>query len=1380
MRHAAYLLSLTCCCVAMLASAGTGRVECVCVYYPHWHRYPKGDEWFGADRWKEGEWAFVKDAKPRFSGHRQPIVPCTGYLDGANPSDVEKEIALASNAGIDVFLYDYYWYDGKVTQEEAIERGFLRAKNRDRMKFAVMWCYHDRNMGWRVEIGKPRERLMSLAHTRDEFLGLIRHCTENYFNRPEYWRKDGKLFFSVFNALYFFTGHGKDVKEIRAELDEAREIVRAAGLGEMHFNAQLVGPRYVDLIAECGFDSITDYNTTVEHLPKDEMAALRAKNVWEVDYRESFPTVRRRWREMSGRKLPYIPNVTTGWDSTPRCRLDEPYPWRKLEYPYTMTFTNNTPDAFREILAEAKAFAENDPGRPGAVYINGWNEYTEGTHLVPNNFDSDGFLRAVASVFGRKPHDEYVYVHPHSKRLFTIPAPTYEDVSYGAHPRQKVDVFLPRAGKGPFPTVMYMHGGGWGEGAMEDHALGSSIRMLLGKGVAVIATGYRYLRDVDDVKPRVIGCIADCERAVRFAQSRAAEWNLDLSRFALAGGSAGACTALALALKCDNALGVAAVASIIPQTTIDPKEMREWVPNINYGAHAFGYRNFDEWLVHRDDCMDAIEQISPAALLRRIDPSRAPRIVQHGHAMPKCGDLSKDATHSPVFMAKFKEIADARGIPCEIVEGTLPCFGAAFVRLADVLTANGSNPCSLGIGRAHPVGVGVESIVVEGEDWAAKNGGEELWELELCRTNDFAETRVLAPRHFSSITKSGDSSDELRIVWRDPVKGRADGVVREAWVSIRTEGGKNRWRIGCDVEPGWALVKVEFPKLSLKPDAGGDDDCLMCGGTVSGVIRNPADDKRHVRDWLYVYTQPFMSSAFFCRYTSRRLFYFACEDGNGNDKGFVCVRRKGEALVPMWIHNGWWMGRSELSYDVVTASAGAKPGLECDWRDAADLYRQWATRQKWCERRMSERGDLADLYRQGPALVCFNRRWLDRPDYLFKWIGARRKEGLGEAPVFAAIYGWEKWWEWVGPDYFPPYPDENRLRKVLAGLRSRGVRPFLWPSSYNYAVKWKTPCYVKGIPTLAFDHSSEAERDGVRRMSIVAKDGQWTHNTVWMGEDGALASLCPHAEGTDDWFERTAVRPLMERGAVALQLDQLDHVLNQHCWSRAHGHHPNVGNWMYSATRRNLEKNFALMKRYDQEASIAGEGPCEMLLGVYALQDVRDCRFFGGEWGNAFTYIYHDYILPFQAGCHPSSFWYAKMAAEGQMPQFPCGFEFYDEDGRFKDRNWERFCSDWAKLYHGEGRKWLSLGKMVRPPRLDCEKVRYKGKFRGQTFDALVPAVFHAAFEAADGSCAVSLANATDSDQVCSLGVVLGGRKSVTLAPREFRLVPIVGQMSHK
>ena len=53
---------------------------------------------------------------------------------------------------------------------------------------------------------------------------------------------------------------------------------------------------------------------------------------------------------------------------------------------------------------------------------------------------------------------------------------------------------------------------------------------------------------------------------------------------------------------------------------------------------------------------------------------------------PKPGELAKDPTHSPVFCVKFKELADARGIPCDFIAGgKKPCFGDALARVADIL-----------------------------------------------------------------------------------------------------------------------------------------------------------------------------------------------------------------------------------------------------------------------------------------------------------------------------------------------------------------------------------------------------------------------------------------------------------------------------------------------------------------------------------------------------------------------------------------------------------------------------------------------------------------------------------------------------------------------
>ncbi len=97
-------LALACAALVGVAEGASKKIEVMAVYYPHWSVYPKGNEWFHPG-WTE--WEFVRTAKPRFPGHKQPIKPLPGYLDGNDPPDVSTDIDLASNAGIDVFPYDY-------------------------------------------------------------------------------------------------------------------------------------------------------------------------------------------------------------------------------------------------------------------------------------------------------------------------------------------------------------------------------------------------------------------------------------------------------------------------------------------------------------------------------------------------------------------------------------------------------------------------------------------------------------------------------------------------------------------------------------------------------------------------------------------------------------------------------------------------------------------------------------------------------------------------------------------------------------------------------------------------------------------------------------------------------------------------------------------------------------------------------------------------------------------------------------------------------------------------------------------------------------------------------------------------------------------------
>jgi acetyl esterase/lipase len=86
------------------------------------------------------------------------------------------------------------------------------------------------------------------------------------------------------------------------------------------------------------------------------------------------------------------------------------------------------------------------------------------------------------------------------------------DVPYGPSKRQKIDIYLPDEGDGPFPAIVFFHGGGWEFGRKSDAQL-LPFMPGLGRGYAVVAAGYRllpeikYPENVFDVK-----AILDCRK----------------------------------------------------------------------------------------------------------------------------------------------------------------------------------------------------------------------------------------------------------------------------------------------------------------------------------------------------------------------------------------------------------------------------------------------------------------------------------------------------------------------------------------------------------------------------------------------------------------------------------------------------------------------------------------------------------------------------------------------------------------------------------------------------------------------------------------------------------------------------------------------------
>ena len=377
--------------------ATSDDIEVVSYYFGNYHLDKRNEERLGKG-WSE--WELVKNARPRFEGHQQPKVPLWGYTDEADPKDMAQKIDCAASHGVDVFLFDWYYYDDGPFLERTIDDGFLHAENRDKIKFALMWANHD----WVEIFPKHKDVPSALIYpgkvTPETFDKICDLVIEKYFKQPNYWKINGAPYFSIYELTKFGENFGS-FEATKAAIERFRAKTKAAGFPDLHLNAVYWGrPNIpgeatltdpVKMIEGLGFDSVTSY-VWIHHVPLNE---LKTDFNWVRDeYFKHWDSARNSF------SIPYIPNVSVGWDSSPRTYQDDPF--GNWGYPFTNTISNNTPENFKTALQMTKDRILSDPKAPRILNINCWNEWTEGSYLEPDTVNGYGYLEAIRDVMKKK------------------------------------------------------------------------------------------------------------------------------------------------------------------------------------------------------------------------------------------------------------------------------------------------------------------------------------------------------------------------------------------------------------------------------------------------------------------------------------------------------------------------------------------------------------------------------------------------------------------------------------------------------------------------------------------------------------------------------------------------------------------------------------------------------------------------------------------------------------------------------------------------------------------------------------------------------------------------------------------------------------------
>lgn len=352
------------------------KFEVVAYNFPSWHPSPFMEQRFGKG-WTEFD--TLRNAKPLYPGHQMPRYPLWGFFNEADPEWAAREIETASDYGIDAWMIDWYWHNGTQFYQEQLENGFLKAPNRQKLKFAVMWANHDWKNVYPARSPDQAAVILPQEHSEADTLRVADYCLEHYFHQPNYWRLDGRPVFAIFDLSLLLSALGKD--GVKRTFDKMRERVSKAGLGDLHLQASHVYPVEEGELKNLGLDSATQYHTfgwTYGGRPPGGRSP----------YGDGAMATIESWKQTRGKLgVPFYPDCPVGWDDSARFGSG------------AHMVTERTPDQYERLLRAAQYFSAAGPEQPKVIFVSAWNEWTEDHVLLPDVVYGYSYLEAVRRVF---------------------------------------------------------------------------------------------------------------------------------------------------------------------------------------------------------------------------------------------------------------------------------------------------------------------------------------------------------------------------------------------------------------------------------------------------------------------------------------------------------------------------------------------------------------------------------------------------------------------------------------------------------------------------------------------------------------------------------------------------------------------------------------------------------------------------------------------------------------------------------------------------------------------------------------------------------------------------------------------------------------------
>jgi hypothetical protein len=379
-------------------------VKLIAMYFPQLHAIPENDEW-----WGKGftDWNNVRSAIPLFEGHYQPRVPLNqNYYDQSQLETLRWQIDMAKRYGVYGFCHYHYWFDGKQLLETPTN--LIMANPDIDFPFCLSWANETWSRRWD---GRGRHILIQQTHPpvrerwKLHYDYLIKAWTD-----PRAIKVDGKPVFVIYRPHL--------IEKIDEMLAYWRELARQDGLPGLYFIFQQQAYYMGELpYNNClnAFDALFQFqpfeaNTSPSYkkdsiqylllfklarsLPERYLNALR-------DIRKAFVKGQSIydydaiWQKIvevrPNPKLTTYPGAFVDWDNTARYKNR------------ATLFRGASPDRFSVWFEKLVGSMPQRNLPENFIFLNAWNEWSEGTYLEPDERYGYQYLEAVKKVLD-KPH----------------------------------------------------------------------------------------------------------------------------------------------------------------------------------------------------------------------------------------------------------------------------------------------------------------------------------------------------------------------------------------------------------------------------------------------------------------------------------------------------------------------------------------------------------------------------------------------------------------------------------------------------------------------------------------------------------------------------------------------------------------------------------------------------------------------------------------------------------------------------------------------------------------------------------------------------------------------------------------------------------------